>query len=301
MFGFKRTVSPDIRTPSPNLPYQVMRLSFQSKGEYDTYRKQHPKVFDQVWHWQRSFANRPEPFTFPGICEMCDATTNFRARPQAAEHKVFRHEVRWWKSATCERCGMSNADRVLARTLLENSSGDPSVHHVGHFSNARRWLGTRFARASLGHFTLGSPEGNVAEAVRFENLDSLPQRDGSVDMMLISEVLQFAPDLSKALSEIHRVLRKGGKALMSVPWVGQEDYENKVRARLQPDGSTEHIEPASHHHDNVTGESFLRFRAFGWKFLDDLRSAGFSRASAEYAFAPVHGYMTLHPVFTATR
>lgn len=303
MFGLKRPAQSEVRTQArlPELPYQVTRLSFQSKDEYDSYRKQHPKVFEQVWFWQMHFGNKPDIFTFPGICEVCDAVTNFSAIPRPNNHEVFRNRVQWWESATCEKCRMSQRDRAIARTLIESVAVDSAIHHLGHFSNLRKWLNTRYPHSTVGHFSLENMKRTVAGDLGHQSSAAPPHTDGSLDLIISVEVLEYVPDVVQSLAEYSRVLRNGGRALLAVPWVGQEKYEHLVRAELHPDGSIQNFEPASYHRDAESGEEFLRLRAFGWKVLDDLRQAGFSSATAEYLFAPVHGYMTLHPIICAIK
>jgi len=46
----------------------------------------------------------------------------------------------------------------------------------------------------------------------------LPFEDGSVDHVLCTEVLEHVPDPAGLLSEIGRVLRKGGGLILTVPW-----------------------------------------------------------------------------------
>jgi hypothetical protein len=99
-----------------------------------------------------------------------------------------------------------------------------------------------------------------------------------------------------------RTLKHGGRALLTFPWLGGENYDHLVRAELRPDGSINHILPPEYHGDPEKDERILSFRAFGWKILDELRDAGFSRACATFYWGPVYGHMTLlHPVFVATR
>jgi hypothetical protein len=89
--------------------------------------------------------------------------------------------------------------------------------------------------------------------------------------------------------------------LITVPWSGDGERDHAVRTELSADGSQRHLQPPAYHVDKDTGEKFLRYRAFGWKILDELRSAGFSSATAEYVFAPVHGYMVLSPIVVAVK
>ena len=99
-----------------------------------------------------------------------------------------------------------------------------------------------------------------------------------------------------------RILRPGGRTLMTFPWLGGEHYEHRTRAKMLPDGSIQHILEPEYHGDPASAEGILSFRAFGWKILDEMREVGFSRASAKFLFGPLHGHMTmLHPVIVGTR
>jgi hypothetical protein len=116
------------------------------------------------------------------------------------------------------------------------------------------------------------------------------------------EVLEHIPQYKAALPEILRVLKPAGRALMSFPWLGRDNYEHRVRAELLPDGTVHHHLPPQYHGDPANKRGILSFRDFGWKILDELRDAGFGRVSARFLFGPLHGYMTIHnPVIVATR
>jgi len=99
-----------------------------------------------------------------------------------------------------------------------------------------------------------------------------------------------------------RVLKPGGRTILTFPWMGGNYYDHLVRAEVLPDGSINHILPPEYHGDPASADGILSFRAFGWKVLDEIRESGFSRASAIFMFAPLHGYMTLiTPVIVGVR
>ena len=55
---------------------------------------------------------------------------------------------------------------------------------------------------------------------------SLPLRDESLDLAVVSEVIEHLPDYRPALQEIARVLRPGGTCVLSVPY--RQDVEQHV-------------------------------------------------------------------------
>jgi SAM-dependent methyltransferase len=77
-----------------------------------------------------------------------------------------------------------------------------------------RWL---HARAAGGE----APSGAAAGAARGD-LRALPVADASVDRVIASEVLEHIVDDRTALAEIARVLKPGGRAVVTVPRYGPE-------------------------------------------------------------------------------
>jgi SAM-dependent methyltransferase len=51
---------------------------------------------------------------------------------------------------------------------------------------------------------------------------SIPFEDETFDAVLASEVLEHVPDINESISELHRILKKNGKILITVPFVWQE-------------------------------------------------------------------------------
>jgi ubiquinone/menaquinone biosynthesis C-methylase UbiE len=72
-----------------------------------------------------------------------------------------------------------------------------------------------------------------AIAWREGNLEALPFADGSFDVVLCQQGLQFCPDKAAAVSELRRVLRDGGRLALSV-WrdIGHCPYIQAVTGAL---------------------------------------------------------------------
>ncbi|MCG2641494.1 MULTISPECIES: methyltransferase domain-containing protein [Bradyrhizobium] len=73
-----------------------------------------------------------------------------------------------------------------------------------------------------------SPAGNITFAV--ENGQSLSFPDNSFDALVCSLGLMFFPDPLRGLSEFSRVLRRGGRAAVSVLTVPERSYNGRINA-----------------------------------------------------------------------
>ncbi|MGY1696044.1 methyltransferase domain-containing protein [Geodermatophilus sp. SYSU D00814] len=87
-------------------------------------------------------------------------------------------------------------------------------HGASEVATTRQWLG---AIAEAGE----APAGARYEVVRGDLLH-LPFPDASVDRVIASEVLEHIPDDARAMAEIVRVLKPGGRVAVTVPRYGPE-------------------------------------------------------------------------------
>jgi SAM-dependent methyltransferase len=90
---------------------------------------------------------------------------------------------------------------------------------VSEVETTKRWLGAIAEAGEAGR----TGDGRAAryEVVRGDLLH-LPFPDASVDRVMASEVLEHIPDDVTAMAEIFRVLKPGGRAVVTVPRYGPE-------------------------------------------------------------------------------
>jgi SAM-dependent methyltransferase len=280
----------------------LLRLSFEAHAEYQLYTRTNAKMFQQIWWWHENLGNRAVPITMAGICDICVKQTTFSTTPQKApdgDHFAFR--ASWWNGMLCE-CGITTICRSVFRALLDGGSLHDRIYHVGQYSEFLRWLTARMPNLTATQYEAGRRPGELEYGVRYEDLTGLSFADGEFDCIICMEILEHIPDYKAALREMARVLRPGGRALMTFPWLGGDYVDHLIRAEVRPDGSINHILPPEYHGDPARGEGILSFRAVGWKILDEIRNAGFSAASANFVFGPLHGYATLlNPVVVGVR
>jgi SAM-dependent methyltransferase len=288
--------------PLNHPPHNLLRLSFDSAADYTAYSRANKQMLGQIWLWHETLGNREDPFQLPGICDICERATTYTATPRKApDGDRFAFRVPWWSATVCG-CKKGTLDRAVMRVLLDGGAIDDRVYHVGHHSAFRQWLSAKLPNVVASQYEEGQEPGTIENGIRYEDLTRLSFADSEFDCTICMEVLEHIPDYKAALREMARTLRPGGRALLTFPWLGGENYDHLIRAELLPDGSIHHILPAEYHGDPAKSGGILSFRAFGWKILDEMRDAGFGRVTATFIFGPLHGYMTLlHPVIVAIR
>lgn len=107
-------------------------------------------------------------------------------------------------------------------TLLDVGCGERPYERFGARTN--RWIG------------LDADTNSAADLHGFA--DSIPLGDETVDTILCTQVLEHVPDAAKALRELHRVLKPGGIAILTVPqyWPLHEephDFRRYTRIGLE--------------------------------------------------------------------
>lgn len=162
-------------------------------------------------------------------------------------------------------------------------------------------LASQSGRVTGSDYLPGVPLGTRDHrGVRSEDLTALTFADASFDALISLDVLEHVPDYRAALAECARVLRLGGRAIITAPFVWQQDHI--VRARVTAAGEIEHLLPPDYHGDPIKAGGILCYYHFGWEMLDDLKAAGFSDAYVALVCSREFGYLGHpHSLFVATR
>lgn len=119
-------------------------------------------------------------------------------------------------------------------------------------------------------------EGRANATFRDGDASSLPVEDGSVDAALCVQVMEYVPDATGALAEMHRVLRRGGRALVwDTDWATASWHSDDAeRMRRVMRAWDEHLA-----HPSLPRTLAARMRAVGFV---DVRVQGHSLTTADY-------------------
>ncbi len=110
-------------------------------------------------------------------------------------------------------------DRLFIEGFLARHATDIAgrVLEVGDDAYTRRYGGERVVRAEILHVHAGNPRATIVGDLSTPGL--LPE--AALDCMVITQVLHLIFDMPAAIREMHRGLKPGGVALVTVPGISQ--------------------------------------------------------------------------------
>jgi len=197
----------------------------------------------------------------------------------------------WRPECACPECRSSDRERLVYEFLRRKTDvfrHSTSVLHLAPEANLRKVL----ARDSLADPYLTS-DLQMPEASVHADLTALPFPDASFGLIICNHVLEHIKDEAQALSELRRILRKGGMAVLQVPI-------SRMNAGTDDESPQQSLAPA---------ERELRFgqndhvRLYGQDYPKRLERAGFRvgrwNFAAQYgaALAEHLGIKALEDVF----
>ncbi len=150
--------------------------------------------------------------------------------------------------------------RLLWLYLKEHTDFFTAPHKVLHFAPEQAFY-SRFKKLKNLNYTttdLNSPLADVKA-----DICNLPFGDAEFDYILCNHVLEHIPDDQKAMSELYRILKPGGTAILQIP----QDLERE--RTFQDDTITDPKERAK-----IFGQ-YDHVRVYGRDFFDQLRKIGF--------------------------
>lgn len=231
-------------------------------------------------------AVQPGAFAFglEGFCSICNAPTVFVTSMEYVSTDADGHaQPNWREHLICKGCGLRSRVRAALQIAIQDLGmrADHAIYITEQFGPTYRWLKGRFADVTGSEYLKpGLPSGSRHMGINHQDIQALSFADASFDVLMSFDVLEHVPDNAAAFREIARVLRPGGRLVLTIPFTADR-HETTVRAEMQPGGAIVHHLPVEMHGnptDPINGA--LCFRHYGWDALDDLRAVGFTDVAA---------------------
>jgi SAM-dependent methyltransferase len=186
----------------------------------------------------------------------------------------------------CLRCLSTFRHRAVA-AVLERLEIDRTAHVYELSSRGAlcRYLRRTFARVTTSELFDDVAPGGFRDGVQCQDVQHLTYPDATFDVVTSTEVFEHVPDDGRGFAEVHRVLRRGGFVVFTVPLM--EAPVTLDRARLEG-GRIVHLLEPEYHGDRLRGRRrVLAFRTYGLDIVERLGAAGFA-ASVERIDDPAH-------------
>jgi SAM-dependent methyltransferase len=127
------------------------------------------------------------------------------------------------RNAGCPKCGSSDRDRLIytylkyEQNIFENHS-IRVLHIAPEMIIAQKIVKCGFADYQCGDFFAEGQHANYShELVKHMDVQNLPYTENTFDLVICNHVLEHVYDEEKGMKEIHRVLCRGGTAILQVP------------------------------------------------------------------------------------
>lgn len=189
-------------------------------------------------------------------CPLCGA---------AGERLFVPHGRTQRRNARCRECGSLERHRLVWAYLeLESDlfrGGRKRVLHIAPEPVIRERL--------EGHPQIEYLSGDLrpGKAMVAMDITAMPWGNGSFDFILCSHVLEHVPDDRRAMSELLRVLRPGGWAILAVPIRGEYTYEDP--SITSPEERARHFGQADHVRKYGSRDFPERIRSVGFEVTAD--------------------------------
>jgi SAM-dependent methyltransferase len=279
-------------------PDSLITVPLTSHAQYVDFHRALVPEYQRREQLELALITGSDSFRSEGWCHVCRHQSTFETtfHYSAGEVRDGKRVPNWREHLACTRCGLNNRLRASVHFLERNlgctrgariymtEQTTPLFQHMSR--NYPNLTGSEFFGDRV---PFGSND--PVTGLRNENVTALTFADSTFDYVLSFDVFEHVPDYQSALRECLRVLKPGGTLLFTVPF--HKGYANTlVRARINDDGSIEHLEPPDYHGDPVNeAAGCLCFYTFGWDLISQLRAVGFVDAGTHLYWSARCGYL----------
>ena len=166
-----------------------------------------------------------ETWRLPGYSFPAERFVNFHVDNLLGRRDGDRFLPNVRESLVCPVTALNNRQRCLMATLIATKvakrGGPCDIYLMEQVTSVFKWVRARFAdHRTVGSEYLGpdlSP-GQIVDGLRHEDIHSLSFADDSIDLIVSADVMEHVASPARAFSEVARVLRPGGVALMTFPF-----------------------------------------------------------------------------------
>lgn len=122
--------------------------------------------------------------------------------------------------------------------------------------------------------------GEYKNELRSEDLQELTFKNDSLDVVIALDVFEHIADKMKAFSEVSRVLKDNGIAIITVPIDNRVEKTTTLASVVN--GRIEFFRKPAYHSDPLRAEGALVFTEFGMDIINNLKALGYDATMDQY-------------------
>lgn len=265
----------------------------RNKQEFDEYNdNNNPVLLERMMVEQRLAIEglKHKAWHIVGHCNGCNRASKFILDWNYSNGITPNYRER----LICEHCGLNNRQRFMLgylKTLINRKTSISTVYCYEQITNFYQLLKAQLLASTdvFGSEYLGYniPSGETVNSIRHEDAMNLSFDDNSLDIVISNDVFEHVPDIQKTVQELYRVLKPGGKALISIPFNVESDATIQ-RAKIE-NGVLIHLLPEQYHGNPISAKGSLVFYDYSWNFLDYFINNSFQDAYALFYYSYFYG------------
>lgn len=186
--------------------------------------------------------------------------------------------------------GVRNCERAVLDLLAASRFGNPSarVFAAEAMSPFARALRVKYSKFIGSQYAPDPDAQRRIFPIPHQDLMQMTLPDASFDVVASVEVLEHIPHLSRALSEMARVLVPGGLMLSTFPFLWNTS-STEWKAELS-NGQIKHLaDKPEYHGDPMNPDGVLVFQRPGWDIVGMAKDAGFKTAKLVFYSTTIGG------------
>ena len=166
----------------------------------------------------------------------------------------------------CPRCFSLERHRIIWHFLVDNLDFINKKRRMLHIAPEQCFY-YKFRKLGNLDYTTADLESPLADILM--DITEIPFEDERFDFIMCNHVLEHVKDDRKAMSELFRVLKKGGEAILQVPLDYQREFTYEDENVTSPEERK--IKFWGRDHVRLYGRDYLkRLNKIGWKTEDKI-------------------------------
>lgn len=172
------------------------------------------------------------------------------------------------RTTMCPVCESSDRIRLLYLFLQENTNLFKQHLHLLHFAPEPALQTIIKQQKNIKYLTADLFQKNVMEKI---DITAIPYGSNTFDAILCNHVLEHIPDDSLAMSELYRVLKPGGWAILQVPisiildHTFEDSSVTTEEAREAVFGQKDHVRIYGKDYPEKLRQAGFQVKEFNWK------------------------------------